>query len=310
MSIAISVVICTRDRCESLKKTLLSLYQQEGGVAFSVIVVDNNSTDKTKQVVEELMSKFTGHLRYVFEASTGISFTRNKGIREAKGEIIAFTDDDCLIDPKWISSIYGCFQKYHCDAMGGKILAIYPEKTPDWVKDNLDILCGPIVYHDHGDETKLYEKSMREFVGANIAFKRSIFDECGYFRTDLGAGRGVMGEDTEYFKRMIQNGKKIYYCGQAVVHHPLVLSRTRLSYIRKWNIQIAKYRFIDDEGGKIDQNLTYYFGIPRYLIKSIILTALSLPLKIFNRRSFLKAWIQLSQKIGRMAEIRKKYKCE
>jgi glycosyltransferase involved in cell wall biosynthesis len=309
MSVDISVVICTRDRSQTLAKTLDSLLGQviDGPVLFSVIVVDNNSRDNTKSVVEGYVPRFNGRLRYGFEPEPGISSARNLGIQLAQGSIIVFTDDDCTVDRYWIRSIYHCFVQHDVDAVGGRILPIYPEGTPEWVDRNKDILCGPIVFHDHGSETMPYTKTMREFFGANIAFKRTVFEECGLFRMDLGAGRGVMGEDTEIFNRLIKNKKKIYYCGQAVVHHPVDLARTKLKYLGKWNIQIAKYRFIVDDGAQIDRTLVYCFGMPRYLIQKIILMVFALPFKIFNRREFLKAWIQLSQQWGRLTEIRKIY---
>lgn len=307
----ISVIICTRNRCESLKETLKSLLRQEhaGHCAYEVIVIDNKSTDRTKEVVDEFVSKFNGHLRYVFESSTGLSFARNKGIREAGGTIVAFTDDDCIVDPRWIHAIHTCARETNFDAMGGKILPVYPPETPRWIKANADLLCGPIVFHDYGDETKLYRKPMLEMVGANMALRRTIFDDCGLFRTDLGAGRGTMGEDTEFFKRLAQKTNKIYYCGSAVVRHPVDLRRLKLRSIARWNMALARYRFIVDENARIDGNLAACFGVPRYLIREAAETALSLPLRIFNRREFLKAWIKLSLKLGTISEIRERSRC-
>src|SRR3989338_913814 len=307
----ISVIICTRNRCESLKETLESLLRQEhtGQCVYEVIVVDNNSTDRTKETLDAFVHKFNGRLRHVFEPSTGISFARNKGIREAGGTIVAFTDDDCVIDPQWIHAIHTCARETDFDALGGKILPVYPPDTPPWIQANADLLCGPIVFHDYGDETNLYQKPMIEMAGANMVFRRAIFDDCGLFRTDLGAGQGTMGEDTEFFKRIIQKTKKIYYCGDVVVRHPVDLRRLKLRSIAQWNMALARYRFIVDENGKVNEDLAYCCGVPCYLIRQVAETALSLPFKIFNRREFLKVWIKLSLKLGTISEIRKRNRC-
>ncbi len=307
----ISVIICTRNRCESLKETLESLLRQEyvGQCAYEIIVVDNKSTDRTKEAVDKFMSRFNGRLRYAFEPSPGLSFARNNGIREAKGTIIAFTDDDCVVDPQWIHAIHICARETGFDALGGKILPVYPSGTPGWIRANEDLLCGPIVFHDHGEGTKPYQKPMIEMVGANMAFRRTIFADCGLFRTDLGAGRGTMGEDTEIFKRIAQKTNKIYYRGDVVVRHPVDLRRLKLRSIAQWNIALGKYRFIVDENGKVNEDLASCFGVPCYLIRQVAETALSLPFKIFNRREFLKVWIKLSLKLGTISEIRKRNRC-
>jgi hypothetical protein len=148
---------------------------------------------------------------------------------------------------------------------------------------------------------------MIEFLGANMAFKKSVAGNGILYRTDLGVGTDKLGEETDLFNRFLKDKRKIYYCGQAVVRHPVDLKRLKLGKIAQWNKALARYRFAVDERGEIDRSVTYYFGMPRYLIKNIMGTAGSLPLKIFDQREFLKAWITLSRALGRMGEIRKKY---
>jgi hypothetical protein len=101
----------------------------------------------------------------------------------------------------------------------------------------------------------------------------------------------------------------LFYCGRAVIRHPVEVNRLKLAYIARWNRALAKYRFIVDENGKVDETLPCCFGVPRYLLREIVGTGLSLRGKIFNRREFLKAWIKLSLKLGTMSEIRKRNRC-
>ncbi len=310
MKIDISIIICTYNRCESLKITLESLVKQEADdrMYWRVLVVDNNSTDQTKNVVESFMARFNGRLKYFLEPKRGISHARNRGIQEALGEIIAFTDDDCLVDKNWVSSLYNGFKQYNADAVGGKILPIYPTQVPAWVKNNIQLLCGAIVFHDHGDGVKMYQKPMIEAVGANMAFRAEVFRAYGLFRTDLGVGQGIMGEDTEFFKRLEGGAAKLYYCGNALVWHPVDAKRMTLGYIARWNVALGKYRAMVDEHGKLDSQWKYYFRIPRYLIRKIIQDGFRAVCVVFDKNKFLPIWIRLSNNWGRAMAIREIYK--
>ncbi len=316
----ISVIIATCNRCEDLNKVLESLSKQIGDGSFSceIIVVDNNSTDSTKEAVIAYQDKFKQissddlvfELRYLFEPAQGKTRAINKGIREAQGSIIAFTDDDAIPDPKWLRSIVRCFEDNGCDGVGGRVLPIYPENTPPWIKDNHDLISGPIVMYDRGEECKKYQRSMYEFFGANYAFKRVIFDECGFFREDIGPGAGTYGDDTEFVCRLEKMGKDLRYCGEALVWHPSDITRMNLRYIGRWNFQLGRYRFIVVDEGKLNRDLIYYFGIPRCLIREIIGDGLFLMTQIFHRRGFLKGWIKLFIKLGKASEMRRRYQCE
>ncbi len=307
----ISIIICTYNRCESLKETLDSLCSQEhdGLFNYEVIVVDNNSTDKTKEVVEDYTERFNGRFRYALEPNQGLSNARNKGIKEAKGEIIAFTDDDCIVDKKWLLNIYETYKKYEFDALGGRILPIYPENTPQWIKDNNDLLCGPIVFHDYGEDIKRHQNPMSEMIGANMAFRSKVFQEVGLFHPDLGAGKGTMGDETELIRRLRKRQLKIYYCGKALVFHPIENERTNLEYIAKWNISYGRF-----EAKNLillsSKPLAYCFGAPRYLYREVIKNFLLLICSFYNRRSFLNYYMHFFRKIGMIKEFRKLSACQ
>ncbi len=309
MKVDVSIIICTYNRCESLKIALESLLKQEADdrLSWKVLVVDNNSNDQTKNVVEGFMARFDGRLEYFFEPQRGIGHARNRGVREALGEIIAFTDDDCLVDKNWVSNLYSTFKEYNADAIGGKILPIYPPVVPAWVKENIQLLCGAIVFHDYGEDIKIYKKPMVEPVGANMAFKSKVFKECGYFRSDLGVGQGTMGEDTEFLGRLLHQHKNIYYCGKALISHPVEDGRMTLKYIAQWNINLGKYRFMIDDQGKIDPRMVYCFGIPRYLIRQILKDSLCALCFLFDKKNFLPYWISLSINWGRAIAMRRIY---
>lgn len=305
----ITIVICTYNRCETLKNALNCIYRLKHDTSFSYrfLVVDNNSTDKTREVVENFKNQVSPNIQYFHEPNQGISHARNKGIKEALGKYIVFTDDDCLPESSWLNEIYRCFETTDCDVIGGRVLPLFTDKVPAWVRHCKDLLRGPIVFHDYGEEIKPYTKPMIELIGANMAFKREAFEKFGYFRTDLGVGRGTMGDETEFFQRLFKQNCKIYYCGKAVVWHPVELNRLTLRYLGKWNIGLGKYRFMVDENNQVDKNLVCCFGVPRYFVLQMLRHTMLLPFYVFNRRAFIKEWKELTVKIGRVIAMRQAY---
>ena len=103
----ISVILCTYNRCESLTRALESVAasQMPDSVDWEILVVDNNSKDRTRAVTSEFCLRHPGRVRYLFEAQQGLSNARNAGIHEARSEIIAFTDDDVTVEPTWLHNL-------------------------------------------------------------------------------------------------------------------------------------------------------------------------------------------------------------
>ncbi len=230
----ISVVICTYNRCASLKKTLDSFVEQicDKRFDFEIIVVDNNSEDQTKTSIEAYFSQFNTRLRYIFEQAQGVSYARNRGIRESKGDIIAFTDDDCIVKSDWLCNIADAFTKHDCAAMGGKVIPVFLEDTPRWLKGKFTPLG--IARHDYGEILKFYTTDMFMPIGCNLAIRKNTLIEVGLFNTNIGAGTPYWGEDGEIVERMLRNGKKILYLPSAIVYHPLRFENLRREFYYGW----------------------------------------------------------------------------
>jgi len=310
----VSVIIATYNRRECLKKCLESLAGQECDGSFSgeIIVVDNNSSDTTKEVVEAYFPNFNNSskkkpsltLRYLFEPKQGKSYALNKGIDAADGEIVAFTDDDVVIDPKWLASIAKCFSEYDCDGVGGRVVPIYPDHTPQWIKNNPTKLAGIVVIADYGTDTKPYSSSMDPFIGSNYAFKKEVFNKCGSFREDLGPGLPVLlGEDVELVTRFVNQGKTLYYCGEAIVRHPVDLGRLNIKHISKWHMALGRFA-AQNEMDANEQDFVTYFGIPRYLLIGAVKDSACLILSLFSRPRFYNRLRGLFRKVGMMREYR------
>ena len=141
----ITVIISTYNRSEMLAGAIESVLEQESeGVSYEVIVVDNNSSDRTREVVEGYIERGQENLRYVFEGRQGVSYARNTGIAEARAEIIAFADDDVRVAKDWVAKIKRAFDLHpEIDCIGGKVL-------PEWKSDpasmadarSLDAACA------------------------------------------------------------------------------------------------------------------------------------------------------------------------
>ncbi len=238
----ISVVVPTYNRSESLRDTLegLKIQSLDGvGPDFEVIVVDNHSTDRTREVVEEIRKDFGKPLHYVFEGRQGVAYARNAGVRKAKGEIIAFSDDDVIPDPNWLQSLWGCFLEERADLVGGKIELLWLSEQPSWLSDRLMV---PLIAIDHGPKRFQVQANGIRFVTANLACRRSLFNRLGPFREDLGR-RGktlIGGEDFEWFDRVMKAGSRIFYEPEAKVLHKVWGEKVAEDYILRWFLNIGR----------------------------------------------------------------------
>lgn len=302
----ISVIIPTYNRSKYLTNFLNSFLalKLSSSFDFEIILVDNNSKDNTKEVISAFSKNTTMKVKYLFEPKQGISHARNLGIKNAVGDILAFTDDDVILDEQWLFNIADFASKNDFDAIGGKVIPDYPDNTPRWIKEYKDILCGPILSHDHGDQIKNYQGKMVPFVGANMIVKKAIFDEMGLFDPNIGAGAGTMGEDTELYKRMLRADKKIIYNPSVLLMHPVVKERMNLDYIAKWYIGFGKYKARIYDVPSVPEGTTFWFGVPRYLLKELIKRSILLMLSIFNQKRFITSWIAYFDTYGQFIEYR------
>jgi glucosyl-dolichyl phosphate glucuronosyltransferase len=268
----ISIIICTYNRSESLKRTLKSLKEMlvPDDLEWELLVVDNNSTDKTKEVVNDFIKVSGLNCRYIFENKLGLSNARNRGVKEAGGEIIAFTDDDVIVDKYWLQNMAKVFKGNNVSCVGGRIFPIWGKPCPEWLINNLWLLSclyGPLALLDYGDNQFYLEKSM--LWGANFAVRKRMFGKYGAFNTSLGRipGKLYAGEETALIRRLIENGEKVLYAPDVIVHHCIPSKRMRKSYFRKWWFDFGEMQAVL-EGPYHGRNI---MGIPLYEIKQTVM---------------------------------------
>lgn len=229
----ISIIICTYNRYRSLQRTLDSIRKMivPDKIEWELIVVDNNSPDNTKKTVKSFQKSSPFLVRYVFEKKQGLSFARNRGIQEAKGELLAFTDDDVRVDRSWLKNIAPVFEKYDIACIGGKILPVWEKPKPDWLTTDL---YGNLALLDYGESIIYLDKP--KIWGANIVIKKSIFKKYGKFNTMLGRiPCKLFGfEETEFLETLIKNNEKVLYTPDILVYHYIPKSRIAKKYFRKW----------------------------------------------------------------------------
>jgi glycosyltransferase involved in cell wall biosynthesis len=276
---------------------------------YELLVIDNSSHGSLKKTVESLTPLFNGRLFYHTQPKRGKSFALNLGVQLAKGDILTFTDDDIIADENWLLTLNAKFNAFACHGIGGRVMPVYPKETPQWVKDNAVKLAGGVVIYDYGIMDFLFTRDHYAFIGANYAFKREVFQECGEFRTDLGPGTPVMGEDTEFVERMLQQKKILYYCGEVLIWHPVDLNRLTLRHMAKWHIALGRYAAKREMENNVKIS-SYFFGIPRYLYRGLVTDALTLLISVFHRMNFINAWRSFFRKIGLCQEysLRKRFK--
>jgi len=238
-----------------------------------VIVVDNNSDDDTRLVFEEIAKDFEPRIRYVLEDKQGLSHARNRGVKEASGEIIAFTDDDVIVDKHWIQNIDKAFKEYDdVVCVGGKILPIWEIPKPRWLKPDL---YGYLALLDKGDSVA-YMDALGIW-GANFAVKSEMFKRYGLFDTNLGRTPRKLysGEEAEFLQRLQNAGEKILYYPLSIIHHHIPAHRMSKKYLRKWKFDHGEMEGILIEDTKYLDIMNYHSRttriiLLRHVIKSLL----------------------------------------
>ena len=231
----VSVIICTYNRCELLAKALDSVAASVLPASFvwEVLVVDNNSTDQTRDVVEGFCRQYPGRFRYVLEPRQGVSYARNTGVRESRGEVVAYMDDDVIVGPEWLKNLVSALHNGEWAGCGGRILPVWTASPPSWLPVKEPYGLAPLAVFDLGSEGgPLSEPPF----GTNMAFKRKVFEQYGRFRTDLGRCANSLrsNEDTEFGRRLIAGGEPLKYVPSAVVYHPVPAERLEKRYFLKF----------------------------------------------------------------------------
>lgn len=228
-AVALSVVVCTYNRADLLRHALESLAGQDlPSELLEVVVVDNNSSDGTRQVAQSFAGRFR-HWQLLAEPRQGLSHARNCGWQAARGRWVAFLDDDAQAASDWAGRIVRAFSEVRPEpaSVGGPILPWYDCKPPGWFSDAFET-------RSWGDAAGfLPEPGARfGFSGSNMAFPRAMLEQHGGFDAGYGMVGGTLrlGEETELYLRLHAESPLFWYDPQLTVRHYVAERNFRLGW--------------------------------------------------------------------------------
>jgi glucosyl-dolichyl phosphate glucuronosyltransferase len=304
----ITVILCSYNRSQTLASTLESLAASEmpSSVQWEVLVVDNNSKDETQKVVDGFANRFPGRFRYLLEKQPGKSFALNAGVRASNADILAFTDDDLFVEPTWLQNLTLPLMSGEWSGCGGRTLPANEFSPPDWMSIEDPHNQAGILFASFDRGAEPCELRIAPY-GANMAFRKEMFEKYGLFREDLGPSpNGDVprpNEDTEFGRRLIAGGEHLRYEPLAVVCHPVVQSRITKQYFLSWWFDYGRAE-IREKKKRPD-----VWGIPRRYISISNRVLNIIPLRAYRwliesdpkRRFFYKCWTWVAA--GELVEI-------
>ena len=233
-----TIILASRNRAEHLREALPPLGTQKTGREFTyeVLVVDNGSSDHTRRVVEELSLHFPAPLRYAFEGRAGKPWALNTGLAQARGTLLAFTDDDVLVTASWLWALWSCFLEEKADAVTGRVLPRWTSERPAWLTDQAFRQIEGMGCIDWGETRCSSTQHDCRWVGGNMAIRREAAVRIGGFDV-----RMVRGQDTELYRRALREGLTVFYEPAAVGYHKIPAERLTPAYFRRWRHQAGYY---------------------------------------------------------------------
>ena len=229
----VTVVICTHNRADYLERAIESVVRQaapEGG--YELLVVDNNSTDRTHEVVRGFLA--CGPVRYEFEPMLGLCHARNTGWRAAKGRIVAYFDDDAVAYPGWLAAIPKAFGvTENVGVVGGKVEPIWEGERPGWLSDRIVLSLTVVDWSSTPHE--ILDLDREWLVGANMALPRAVLEEIGGFEgaLDRSGSRMLSSGDVYLQKQIVRRGYRCVYYPEMAVGHLVPASRLDRTWFRR-----------------------------------------------------------------------------
>jgi len=283
----ICVCICTYKRPELLNKLLKKLQNQitEGLFLYSIVVVDNDSAQSARSTVDVLKNRPPIDIDYYVEPEQNIALARNKAVENAKGNFIAFIDDDEVPTDCWLLDLYKACNKCKADGVLGPVKPYFEKEPPQW------IIRGKILERpSFSTGTILHWKDTRT---GNVLLKKYIFDENNNIFDPLLGKCG--GEDKEFFKKNIKKGYVFVWCDEAAAYEFVPQKRLKRSYF-------LKRALLRGRASCIRLKRKNFLSRTYFIIKAIsaiLVYTLLLPfLLFFGQHVFMKYFIKDCHHIG------------
>ncbi|MBI1761697.1 MAG: glycosyltransferase family 2 protein, partial [Acidobacteria bacterium] len=223
-SLTLDVIIPTYNRAALLLRTLESLLvaQQPPGLSVQITVVDNNSSDTTRQVVASYQARFAHaqlRLHYLFEAQQGRSHALNHGIAATAGTLIGLIDDDEEVAADWFDCVCAVFQRPEVDFIGGPCKPRWSQAAPGWLPPGYGAVLGLV---EAGETVQRFGHDYSGMLmGGNAVIRRAVLQRVGLYAPHLGRGSRdlLAGEDQDMSDRLLAAGARGEYRPDLVIHH-------------------------------------------------------------------------------------------
>lgn len=275
-TVRISAVICTYNREKYIRQALDSLADQTlNSNNFEVIVVNNNSTDNTTTIVHDFIQTHPNlHIVFCNESNQGLSYARNRGISESKGELITFLDDDAIAPVGFLENVLKLFYLYpETLAIGGKIIPGFVDGKPNWYSK---FFWGVTGQFDPGNKIGNLLFWGKFPCGSNMTFHKHFFNQFGLFNPNLGRKGTILlaGEEKELFSRVKSDSdkKKVWYFPELVVYHMVDNTKLNSDYLRKFSYGFAQGEKLEVEHAPFFKKIARY---AEYTLKPIGATVVS-----------------------------------
>jgi glycosyltransferase involved in cell wall biosynthesis len=280
----ISVVMSTYNRCHLLDQDIEALLnQQTDGLTYEVILVDNNSTDKTAAKIASYAER-DSRIRYIFEGRQGVAYGRNAGIAAARADVIAFCDDDVYVARDWLQRIHNALARYpDAEFVGGKVLPVWQQPPPAWIM----MTMGPLALQDYGEEPmRTSMDNARCLVSACLAVRRRALDKAGLFPLQTQRIKDGVGssEDYEWELAVWKYGGHGMYVPDIICYCEVPASRLVKAYHRRWHLGHGKFNALarrrDLEGGR-----WRFLDVPAFVYRQIVAAVFGLIAQSFKGNS-------------------------
>ncbi|MBR5971309.1 MAG: glycosyltransferase family 2 protein [Paludibacteraceae bacterium] len=237
-----SVIICTYNRDKYIYNLLKSVAENTLSTdKYEIVLVNNNSTDKTESECERFQADYPSvQFNYHVETSQGLSYARNRGIKESHGDVLVYVDDDALINKEYLQTYVDFFESnLDIHAAGGPILPLYETEEPQWMtKYTRQLLTGKLYL---GEKKREFPKNSFPG-GGNAAYRKEVFDKVGLFNVDLGRkGDSLIGaEEKDIFDKMTTLGLRFFYLPTSILYHIIPEKKLQKEYFDKLTYSIGK----------------------------------------------------------------------
>jgi glycosyltransferase involved in cell wall biosynthesis len=271
-----TVLICTYNRERLLAETLecLAAVQPPADLRWEVLVVDNNSTDGTRHVVESRAGTYPVPLRYLFEGRQGKAHALNTGVASSQAQVVVFTDDDVRVAPEWLEAgVRPLLERNDIDYTGGPARPLWEVPPPHWLSGDPGRMWGPIAIVDYGPEEFIFEERRRIALGLNMAVRRAVIVRVGGFHVALERkGTSLMGQgQAEFFFRTRAAGVRGLYVPRMTLQHFVPAARLTRRYYRRWwywkgvaRAQMQEFHRVTELGLDLG-NAPSIAGTPRFM---------------------------------------------